>query len=708
LTVIASVVAVVPALALADGAPDHLGFDTQPPATVTAGQVLSPAVTVDVLDSTGALVTGSTASISLTLSGGNPSASLGGTTTVDAVGGVATFDTLTVDLVGTGYALTAESDPLTPAVSDPFDVTAGSLDHLVLSPADSTIPAGGSQDYSAEGFDAEGNDLGDVTADTTFTIEPTAGGASCTGATCTANTAGDYTITGTDGTATGQATLHVTSGTLDHLILSPADSTIMAGGSQDYTAEGYDAGGNDLGDVTADTTFTISPHAGGASCTGATCTANLVGDYMVSGVDNTVPTARGTAILHVRAGTVATITISPDTAAMRAGDSQSYTAEAFDSEGNDLGDVTADTTFTIDSGSGGSCTGADCTAIIADTWTVTGDYSGITDSASLQVRAAPADHLAFIVQPGNPTAGQILDTVKVAAEDPYGNIAPGTTGKVFLEFGNNPSGALLAGTNPRSVVDGVATFNDLIVNKAGIGFTLVASYPALDPTMRRTSSTFDVKGPVGISLTVDRKTISAGQTVHLTAHLGHWYTNRTLSIYATPYGGTKKLVASGEVGSGGRFFASSQRYKRTTFVAEYTGDSRYLPETSKPVVVQVHVVTNGSLSRYYGSSGGYRLFHYHSSCPGPRHKGCPPFTGTVAPNEAGEPLGFTLQAYSAGSWHTVSSAKESIDPDGSKTIVWIYAGQSVKGIPLRCRASYSGDASHLGDAGPWRYFKVTS
>jgi hypothetical protein len=618
---IASLVAAVPASALADGAPDHLGFDTQPPATLAAGQVLSPAVTVDVLDSTGAVVTGSTASISLTLSGGNPSATLGGTTMVDAVGGVATFDTLTVDLVGTGYTLTAESDPLTPAVSDPFEVTAGPLDHLVLSPAEATIPAGG---------------------------------------------------------------------------------------SQDYTAEGYDAGGNDLGDVTADTTFTIAPHSGGASCTGATCTANTAGDYMISGVDNTVPTARGTAILHVKAGTVATITISPASAAIRAGDSQAYTAEAFDGEGNDLGDVTADTTFTIDSGSGGSCIGAVCTATVADTWTVTGDYVGTTASASLLVRAATADHLVFIIQPGNPTSGQIMDTVKVAAEDPYGNISPETTGKVLLDFGDNPSDALLTGTDPRSVVDGVASFNDLIVNKPGIGFTLVASYPALEPTMTTTSSPFDVKGPVGISLTVDRTTISAGQTVHLTAHLGHWYTNRTLSIYATPYGGTKTLVASGEVGSGGRFYASSQRYKRTTFVAEYAGDSRYLPETSKPVTVQVHVVTNGFLSRYYGSSGGYRLFHYHSSCPGGKHKGCPRFTGTVAPNEAGHQLGFTLQAYSGGAWHGVASATEVIDPDGSKTIVWIYPGESVKGIPLRCRAIYSGDAAHLGDAGPWRYFKVTS
>ncbi len=147
-------------------------------------------------------------------------------------------------------------------------MTAGALDHLVLSPATATIAAGGSQAYTAEGFDAANNSLGDVTSTTTFTITPNG---SCTAASCTATTVGAHTVTGTNGAATGTATLTVTAGALDHLVLSPATATIAAGGSQAYTAEGFDAANNSLGDVTATTTFTITPNG---TCTGASCTAS--------------------------------------------------------------------------------------------------------------------------------------------------------------------------------------------------------------------------------------------------------------------------------------------------------------------------------------------------------------------------------------------------------------------------------------------------
>ena len=54
---------------------------------------------------------------------------------------------------------------------------------------------------------------------TTFTLDSSAAG--CTGATCSATVAGDHTVTETNGAAHGTATLHVTAGMLDHLVLSP-------------------------------------------------------------------------------------------------------------------------------------------------------------------------------------------------------------------------------------------------------------------------------------------------------------------------------------------------------------------------------------------------------------------------------------------------------------------------------------------------------
>jgi hypothetical protein len=80
------------------------------------------------------------------------------------------------------------------------------VDHLVLSPSTATVNSGVAQPYTAEGFDAANQDLGDFTAETTFGI---AGGGSCTGTSCSSTVVGAHTVTGTDGTATGSATLHV-------------------------------------------------------------------------------------------------------------------------------------------------------------------------------------------------------------------------------------------------------------------------------------------------------------------------------------------------------------------------------------------------------------------------------------------------------------------------------------------------------------------
>jgi outer membrane protein assembly factor BamB len=92
------------------------------------------------------------------------------------------------------------------------------VDHLVLSPATATIAAGGNQDYAAEGFDSFNDDLGDLTSQTTFAIS---GAGTCVGNQCGSIFGGDYTVTGTYGTATGTAALHVTLSGATYVALTP-------------------------------------------------------------------------------------------------------------------------------------------------------------------------------------------------------------------------------------------------------------------------------------------------------------------------------------------------------------------------------------------------------------------------------------------------------------------------------------------------------
>ena len=209
-----------------------------------------------------------------------------------------------------------------------LSVVANPVDHIAIAPASAEITAGGSQSYTAQSFDADGNPLGDVTASTTFSISPDG---SCTGNDCTATVAGTHVVTGTNGSKTATASLQVDPGALDHLALAPASATIAAGGSQGYSAQGLDQYGNPLGDVTDSTTFTIAPDG---SCSGNVCTATSAGAHTVTGTDGG---KTGTASLTVTAGALDHLALAPASASIPAGGSQAYTAQGFDQYGNSVG-----------------------------------------------------------------------------------------------------------------------------------------------------------------------------------------------------------------------------------------------------------------------------------------------------------------------------------------------------------------------------------
>ncbi|MFH1662929.1 MAG: Ig-like domain-containing protein, partial [Chloroflexota bacterium] len=308
-------------------------------------------------------------------------------------------------------------------------VNPGPVASIVISPDTTTITAGGSQTYTAEAFDAFGNSLGDVTPGTTFSIESGAGGSWGTNE-YTSEFAGTWTVTGEYSGKTDTAILTVTAGPLDYIIVSPDTATITAGSSQSYIAEAFDAFGNSLGDVTPGTTFSIESGAGGSWGTNE-YTSEFAGTWTVTGEYNG---KADTATLVVSMFGLDYIIVSPDTATITAGDSQSYIAEAFDAFGNSLGDVTSGTTFSIHSGAGGSWSANDYTSEFVGTWTVTGEYSGKTDTAILVVTVGEAGIL--ILEPA--TAINEINTnheLTATVTDQYGNPVSGETVTWIIEDG---------------------------------------------------------------------------------------------------------------------------------------------------------------------------------------------------------------------------------------------------------------------------------
>lgn len=105
-----------------DPTPTKVRF-TVLPSNTAVGAAITPAVKVSVEDASGNFpVTSSTAPITIAI-GNNPGgATLGGTTTQNAVGGVATFPDLTLDQSGMAYTLSASSSGLTSATSGGFNI----------------------------------------------------------------------------------------------------------------------------------------------------------------------------------------------------------------------------------------------------------------------------------------------------------------------------------------------------------------------------------------------------------------------------------------------------------------------------------------------------------------------------------------------------------------------------------------------------------
>ena len=310
-------------------------------------------------------------------------------------------------------------------------VSPAGLAVITIAPSTASIVAGSSQSYTASGFDNFGNSLGDVTSSTTFSIAPNG---SCTNASCNANLVGSHTVTGTNSGHTASATLTVTAGLLDHLGLTPATASIIAGATQSYSATGFDPYGNSLGDLTSLAGFGISPNG---SCAGADCTATVTGVHAVTA---TVAGKTGTASLTVNPAAFDHLVLSPGSASIAAGAGQSYSATGFDQYGNGLGDITSSTTFSI--APSGSCTGSTCTATVATAYVVTGNHAGKTATANLTVTAGAV--AVLIIAPASASIGAGSSQVYTATGlDQYGNSLGNVTASTTFSIG--PDGSCTAG-----------------------------------------------------------------------------------------------------------------------------------------------------------------------------------------------------------------------------------------------------------------------
>jgi hypothetical protein len=168
------------------GPATHLVFAQSPPSAITAGTVMSPAVTVAVEDAGGNVVPSSTASVAIafgTNAGGGP---LSGTVSHNASNGVATFGDLSIDVAASGYTLKATSTGVTAATSATITVNPGAPVALVFTkqPTGGTHGTAWGTQPKVTVVDAYGNTVSVAPLAVTLSVTPGTGNAlgvlSCT------------------------------------------------------------------------------------------------------------------------------------------------------------------------------------------------------------------------------------------------------------------------------------------------------------------------------------------------------------------------------------------------------------------------------------------------------------------------------------------------------------------------------------------------
>jgi hypothetical protein len=429
--------------------PNKLAFTGQPPGG-TAGIAMSPPVTVAVEDAGGNVVTGDTSTVTLTLSGGT---FVGGATTATAaaVNGVATFGNLAVTSSGT-YTLAASDGTLAGSTSNSFTISAGTSVYLDFNST--------ATDFTSN-FTVHNNNGANATSlswGAAFGVQDQAGPAAGGGVQSSGSVAIDSTAIYTP------SKVNLSDG-LVHTALAFVTAVSGLGTSDKPLQIGF-----------------LSPTSVGFNASNNFISARILGNNTVE-----FQSANG--------GTAVSTNNTPPTGTITAGD---WLELIFTTRETASGSFTGAFSL-LDYGPAG--TGAGRTVLAPVAYTVTGltglgTASAVSPGFRTATPAAYTGHvkfdnfaidppgpakLAYLSQPTSGTAGAPLGPFVVAVEDIAGHTIGTDSSAVTLTLshGTFASGATTASA---TAVNGVATFNNLVISAAG-SYVLRATdtNPNLDP-----------------------------------------------------------------------------------------------------------------------------------------------------------------------------------------------------------------------------------
>ncbi len=460
--------------------------------------------------------------VTITLSVASGPGSLDGTVSQNAnwLNDTVTFSNLSIQEAGS-YTLRASASGYTSATSTAFQITPGppDADESEISVSPTSIPADGvsSSTVTVQLRDQFGNDLD--TGGDTVTLSSSAPSAG-TLSPVTDNMDGTYTATFTAGNSPTSVTISalVNGGSIGGatLQLTPAPATRLEFGQQPtnqtagltiqppITVRAVNAGGTLDTAFTGQVTLAVASGPPGGQLIGTTTVTASGGVATFAGLQIQVA---GTYTLRATSGslTAATsnpfqitpgppsgatseITANPTSIPADGSSTSAITVRLRDSFGNPLtgggANVTLSTTLgtlgpVADNGNG-TYTATLTSSTTTGTATISGTVNGANISSTATVTFTLVGQPMLVVdeQPEDTPVGEpISPPVVVRVVDGLGSTLTDFTGNVTATLASNPGGATLSGDLVESIQNGIATFDDLRLNRPGSGYRLGFSTP---------------------------------------------------------------------------------------------------------------------------------------------------------------------------------------------------------------------------------------
>ncbi len=520
---------------------------TSQPVSGIAGAAFGLVATVE--DASGNAVASFTGAVSLALGASAGGSALGGSTTINAVAGVAKFTALSLTRAFSGYTIVASASGVGSSTSSAFNISPAA-------PSNLSITSGNNQS-GLIGL-LLGTPIAVTVADAYSNLVPNVpvtwsvltGSGSLTSSTTQTNAAGVATNTWTLGSLVGAQTVSAVAGNLTavtfnaiglangiagaatKLLMSAVASSAVAGsaiGAIVVTA--VDAAGNVVTAFTGPVSLALGSNPGSTSL-GGTTTVNAVAGVATFTSALLTKAASGYTLVASASGlTPATssafsiIPAEPATVSISGGNNQSsviglllgtpLAVTVADAYSNLVPNVPVTWSVLTGGGSlGSSSSQTNASGVATNTWTlgslvgtqavraVAGGLTNAPATFSASGLASgvseAATKLVMSAVPSSAIAGSAISAIVVTAVAAGGNAVTSFAQPVSLALGSNPGSTSLGGTTIVNAVAGVATFSSATLTKAASGYTLVASASGLASA---TSSAFSIVAAAAASLT---------------------------------------------------------------------------------------------------------------------------------------------------------------------------------------------------------------